>query len=222
MWARRESPPKMKNVNKIIKGLRKHYTTDFFAEKHDRDPFKVLISCIISLRTKDEITEKASINLLRSTWAELKPENPFFYSFMDEDLETQYRHEMRINSIVRYSTVIALLIACLGIFGLTSITTVRRSKEIGIRKVHGASVFNVVRLIAKESIIWVLIANLIAWPVAYFLMKNWLQGYAYRTSLSVLIFFAAMAIALMVAFLSVSFQAIRAATANPINSLRYE
>ena len=105
---------------------------------------------------------------------------------------------------------------------MASFTSEQRTKEVGIRKVLGATVSNITVLLCREFFLLVFISNVIAWPAAYFLMKNWLQSYAYRTSLSVLIFIAAMAIALMVAFLSVSFQAIRAATASPIDSLRYE
>jgi ABC-type antimicrobial peptide transport system permease subunit len=123
---------------------------------------------------------------------------------------------------LKYFTVLAVFVACLGLFGLASFTSEQRTKEIGIRKVLGANVSNITMLLCREFFLLVLLSNILAWPVAFFLMKNWLQRYAYRTSLSVFIFMAALGIALLVAFLSVSFQAIRAATANPVDSLRYE
>ncbi len=163
-----------------------------------------------------------SIKAVENVWKRVIPTYPFEYYFLDENFDEMYRAEESIGTVLKYFTVLAVFIACLGLFGMASFTSEQRTKEIGIRKVLGATVPNITVLLCREFFLLVLVSNIIAWPAAYFLMKNWLQGYAYRTSLSVFIFIAAMAIALMVAFLSVSFQAIRAATANPINSLRYE
>jgi len=163
-----------------------------------------------------------SIKSIETVWKRVIPTYPFEYYFLDENFDEMYRTEESIGTLLKYFTVLAVFVACLGLFGLASFTSEQRTKEIGIRKVLGANVSNITLLLCREFFLLVLVSNIIAWPVAYFLMKGWLQKYAYRTSLSVFIFVAAMGIALMVAFLSVSFQAIRAATANPVDSLRYE
>ncbi len=163
-----------------------------------------------------------SIKSIENVWKRVIPTYPFEYYFLDENFDQMYRAEESIGTLLKYFTVLAVFVACLGLFGLASFTSEQRTKEIGIRKVLGAKVSNITMLLCREFFLLVLVSNIIAWPIAFFLMKNWLQRYAYRTSLSVFIFMAAMGIAVMVAFLSVSFQAIRAATANPIDSLRYE
>jgi putative ABC transport system permease protein len=123
---------------------------------------------------------------------------------------------------LKYFAILAVFIACLGLFGLASFTAEQRTKEIGVRKVLGASVSQVTLLLCKQFLLLVMLANVIACPVAYLVMKNWLQNYAYKTGLGLFIFAAAMAAALMVAIISVSFQAIKAAISNPLDSLRYE
>lgn len=159
---------------------------------------------------------------LQSTWKELQIDKPFSYSFLDEVIGAQYLKEKRWNRIVGYSSILAVLVACLGVLGLTSITISRRTKEIGIRKVHGASEFNVLILLSRESMGWVLIANLIAWPAAVFAMNRWLQSYAYKISLSPIIFLAAALFMLLVVLLTTWIQAWKAARSNPVRSLRYE
>ncbi len=163
-----------------------------------------------------------SIKSIENVWKRVIPTYPFEYYFLDENFDQMYRAEESIGTLLKYFAVLAVFVACLGLFGLASFTSEQRTKEIGIRKVLGAKVSNITMLLCREFFLLVLVSNVIAWPVAYFLMKTWLQKYAYRTSLSVFIFMAAIGIALLVAFLSVSFQAIRAATANPVDSLRYE
>jgi putative ABC transport system permease protein len=163
-----------------------------------------------------------SIKSIEQVWKRVIPTYPFEYYFLDERFDQMYRAEESIGTLLKYFTVLAVFVACLGLFGLASFTSEQRTKEIGIRKVLGAKVSNITALLCREFFLLVILSNVIAWPVAYFLMKSWLQGYAYRTSLSVFIFMAAMGIALLVALMSVSFQAIRAATANPVESLRYE
>lgn len=163
-----------------------------------------------------------SLDAIKAIWKRVIPTYPFEYYFLDENFDEMYRREESIGTVLKYFAALAVLVACLGLFGLASFTSEQRTKEVGIRKILGATVSNITVLLCREFFLLVFVSNVIAWPAAYFLMKNWLQSYAYRTSLSVLIFVAAMAITLMVAFLSVSFQAIRAATASPIDSLRYE
>jgi len=159
---------------------------------------------------------------IENVWKRVVPNYPFEHYFLDENFDEMYNREEAIGTLLKYFAALAILVACLGLFGLASFTSEQRTKEIGIRKILGATVSNITVLLCREFFLLVLVSNLIAWPIAYFLMKNWLQSYAYRTSLSAVIFIAALAVALAVAFLSVSFQAIRAATANPVNSLRYE
>jgi ABC-type antimicrobial peptide transport system permease subunit len=163
-----------------------------------------------------------SLTSIENVWKRVIPNYPFEHYFLDENFDEMYRREESIGTLLKYFAALAIFVACLGLFGLASFTSEQRTKEVGIRKVLGATVSNITVLLCREFFLLVFISNIIAWPVAYFLMRNWLQSYAYRTSLSVLIFIGAMAIALIVALLSVSFQALRAATANPINSLRYE
>lgn len=164
----------------------------------------------------------ASIDAIKNVWNRVIPTYPFEYYFLDENFDEMYKREESIGILLKYFAALAVFVACLGLFGLASFTAEQRTKEIGIRKVLGATVSNITLLLCREFFLLVLVSNIIAWPVAYFLMKNWLQSYAYRTSMSALIFVTAMGIALIVAFLSVSFQAIRAATTSPIRSLRYE
>jgi putative ABC transport system permease protein len=125
-------------------------------------------------------------------------------------------------TLVRSFTFLAIFISCLGLFGLAAYTAEQRTKEIGIRKVMGASVPVIVVLLSKEYAKWVLVANAIAWPVSYFLMRGWLQDYYYRTNLGLPIFLLAAAISVLIAQLTVSFQALKAARTNPVHSLRYE
>ena len=124
--------------------------------------------------------------------------------------------------MLKYFTVLAIFIACLGLFGLASFTAEQRTKELGVRKVLGASVTGLVLLMSKEFAKWVLIANLIAFPIAYFVMNNWLQSFAYRINLTIWIFLATAGVAFVIALLTVSYQSIKASLANPIESLRYE
>ena len=159
---------------------------------------------------------------IQSAWKELQIDKPFSYSFLDVVIGAQYIKEKRWNRIVGYSSVLAVLVACLGIFGLTSITISRRTKEIGIRKVHGASDSSVLMLLSRESVAWVLIANLIAWPVAAYTMHKWLQSFAYKIHLSPIIFLMAALFMLLVVLLTTWIQTIKVARANPVDSLRYE
>ena len=130
--------------------------------------------------------------------------------------------EQRIGKIFRYFTVLTVFIACLGLFGLASFMAERRTKEIGIRKVLGAGIPGIVLSLTREFARWVLVANVFAWPVAYFVSKRWLQGFAYRIDLGWEIFVFSAVIALIIAVATVSYQAMKAATANPIKALRYE
>ncbi|HEX9653146.1 MAG TPA: FtsX-like permease family protein, partial [bacterium] len=163
-----------------------------------------------------------TLSVLEENWKETAPSLPFQFSFLDEDLERQYRNEERLIQIAGYSAGLAIFIACMGLLGLAAFTAEQRTKEIGIRKVLGASVPDVVALLSKDFSKWIILANLIAWPVAYLVMTRWLQNFAYRTHIDWWMFAMAGGIALVIALLTVSTQAVKAALANPVDSLRYE
>jgi putative ABC transport system permease protein len=163
-----------------------------------------------------------TISLLERTWKDIQPNKPFLYSFLDEEMEEMYNEERRWGAIVGYSTGLAVVIACMGIFGLTSITVSRRTKEIGIRKVLGAKVVQIIHTLTKEFIWLVGIANIIGWPLAYLAMRSLLNNYFYRISLGVQYFLLAGILSFSVAVLTTAFLAVRAALADPIDSLRYE
>ena len=163
-----------------------------------------------------------TISFLREKMKQVDPLRPFEYAFLDDSFDAQYRAEERLSQIFSYFTVLAIFIACLGLFGLASFTAEQRTKEIGIRKVLGSSISGIVVLLSKEFTKWVLIANVIAWPIAYYSLNKWLEGFAYRTHITFLSFVISAIISLVIALLTVSYQALRAATANPVDSLRYE
>jgi putative ABC transport system permease protein len=176
---------------------------------------------LISLRVlQDHIPDV--IGFLKNKIKELAPGAPFEYSFLDQRYERFYRDEERLGKIFHSFSFLAILIACLGLLGLTSYSIVRRTKEIGIRKVLGASVLSIMFLLTREFIKWVIIANIIAWPVARFVMDRWLENFAYRVTFGIWIFFLAGFIALAMAIINVSYQTVRASLANPADSLRYE
>jgi len=164
----------------------------------------------------------AALASIENTWKSTAPGFPFSYRFMDERLELLYRTEQRIGLIVKYFTCLAVLICCLGLFGLSSYAAEQRTKEIGIRKVLGASMGNVMLLLSKEFTKWVLLANIIAWPAAWLIMDNWMQGFAYKTEISWHIFVFAGCAALLIALITVSSQAYKAAASTPAAALRYE
>lgn len=163
-----------------------------------------------------------SIAYMEDVWNRVIPNYPLEYRFMDERYDQMYRAEERIGILLRYFAALAVFVACLGLFGLASFTAERRTKEIGIRRVLGASVAQITLLMCREFFLLVLLANVIAWPIAFFIMRNWLKSYAYRVDLGVFSYITAMLIALIVAILSVSYQAVRAARTHPGDSLRYE
>ncbi len=163
------------------------------------------------------------LSFLKTKWDKfVGAQMPFRYEFFDENIKNWYQTEHRVGKIFRSFTILTVFIACLGLFGLASFTAEQRTKEIGIRKVLGAKVSDLVILLVKEFARWVLIANIIAWPAAYFIARNWLKRFAYRTELGLEIFMISAVVALFIATFTVSYQAVRAATANPVDSLRYE
>ncbi|MGK7370124.1 MAG: FtsX-like permease family protein, partial [Candidatus Halalkalibacterium sp. M3_1C_030] len=163
-----------------------------------------------------------TIDQVESMWASMLPDRPFSYTFLDSDLEKMYESEQVSAKIFAIFSILAIIIACIGLFGLAAYTAYQRTKEIGVRKVLGASVPSIVLLLSKDFTRLVGWAFLIAAPVAYLIMENWLQNFAFRIELGLTIFLASGLIALMVALVTVSFQAISAALTNPVNSLRSE
>jgi putative ABC transport system permease protein len=163
-----------------------------------------------------------TLDLLEKKWKELDPNRPFPYLFLDDSFDGLYRQEDRLKAIIFTFSLLAVLIGCLGLFGMAAFTAEQRTKEIGIRKVLGASVPGIIRLLAKELVLLVILANVIALPVAYFVMHRWLQNFVYRMDVHPIIFVLAAVISLSIALITVSYQAIRAALANPVDSLRYE
>ena len=175
----------------------------------------------ISVRVRPE-NIRETIGFIESKWAEFDSQYPLEYVFVDDQFDSLYRSEERLGQLFGYFTALAILIGCLGLFGLTSFTAEQRTKEIGIRKVLGASVPSVIMLLVREFTKWVLLAVLIAWPIGYFVMKTWLQNFHYRISLGFDTFLLAALLALIISIITVSYQSIRAALANPADSLKYE
>lgn len=155
-------------------------------------------------------------------WNEFFPGQSFEYSFLDEDFDRVYESEIRMGKVFNTIAGLAIFIACLGLFGLVSFATERRTKEIGIRKVLGASISRIAVLIAKESTGCIILANFIAWPIAWYAMSRWFQNFAYRTPITLWPFILSGGLAILVALLTMSFQILKAARANPVDSLRYE
>jgi len=165
---------------------------------------------------------KESLAFIESQWKILFAGKPYESFFLDTDFDRQYRSDEQVGRIFGIFTVLGLFIACLGLLGLASFTAESRTKEIGIRKVLGVSVMGIVFMLSKQFTKWVLLANCLAWPVAYYIMSRWLKNFAYRADINILIFILSGLLVLGVALLTVSFQSIRAATTNPADSLRYE
>ncbi len=163
-----------------------------------------------------------TLDMIRDRWDQLSGGAPFDYFFVDQRFAEQYRAEERLGKIAISFSLLAIFVACLGLFGMASHSARRRTKEIGVRKVHGATTRGIAALLTTELVKWVLIANVIAWPIAYYIMHRWLQTFAFRTSISPSIFVLSGAMTLVVAIATVGYQAVQAARANPVDSLKYE
>lgn len=163
-----------------------------------------------------------TIQLLKTVWEEYNPDRPFNYNFLDERLDRQYRAEQRMSVFFLYFAVLAVCISCLGLVGLATFTMAQQTKEIGIRKVLGASNSGLFLHLSRSFIKWVILANLFAWPLAWFIMNAWLQNFASQTSIGIYIFLISGFTALTIAIMTVARQSIKAARANPVDSLRYE
>jgi len=165
----------------------------------------------------------ATLSYIEKTWNAFEKERSFGYFFVDENFDSLYHSEEQLSQIITFFASIAIFVACLGLFGLASYTAEQSTKEIGIRKVLGATASSIVILLSRNFLKWVFVANLIAWPVTYYVMRNyWLVNFPFRIPISLLTFVKAGIIALFIALLTVSYQSIKAAVANPVESLRYE
>jgi putative ABC transport system permease protein len=205
---------------------------DFHFKPLDREIEPILIFCDPSYRAFQAYRfmfvrlhpgdVRATLAAIERTFRGRNPGYPFEFHFLDDDYDRLYRTVEREMAIVRTFAGLAILISCLGLFGLAAYTAEQRTKEIGIRKVMGATVPGVVVLLSGEYAKWVLVANTLGGPVAYILMRSWLKDYAYRVPLGWGIFAGAAAVTLVIAQLTVSGQAIRAARTKPVDTLRYE
>jgi len=207
-----------------VVGVLKDY---YFKSLHQKiEPFALSLATEqafnwVFIKTTEESMPEV-MQFAEQEWRRINPGHPFEYTFVERENDMMYQSEMKLSRLFSIFTVIAIYIACLGLFGLASFTVVQRTKEIGMRKVLGASTRGIVLILSKEYVKWVVLANVFAWPFAYYFMRRWLEGFAYHTSLNIMAFFASGILALFIALLMVSFQTIKAAAANPVDSLRYE
>ena len=164
----------------------------------------------------------ATINTIESKWNEIEPSHPFSYSFLDEDFAELYAQQKHFGAIFLFMTILAIIISAMGLYGLASYTTQQRTKEIGVRKVMGASSRQLIKMLTKDFIKLVLIANIFAWPISFLLIKNWLSNFSYQIDLPVIPFVFATLLAVIIALITVSYQAFNASNADPVMALKYE
>jgi putative ABC transport system permease protein len=161
-----------------------------------------------------------TISAVKEKWSAFNPATPFEYHFLDQEFDDMYKSEQRTGSILTAFTLVTIFISCLGLFGLAVFSTKQRIKEVGVRKVLGASVFSIVRLVSGDFLKLVIVSVIIASPIAWYAMHRWLQDFAYKISIQLWVFIAAGAVAIAIAFITVSVQSLKAALANPVKSLR--
>jgi putative ABC transport system permease protein len=178
----------------------------------------------VSLQPKnaDGSNWKAGISKIEKIWKSIYPEEDFSYTFLDEDIQKYYKADQNISRLLNWATILAIFISCLGLLGLVMYTTNLRTKEIGVRKVLGASVSHIVSILSKDFLLLVLVAFVVATPVAWWAMHKWLENFAYRTSINIWLFLGAGLLTITIALLTISFQTFKAAAANPVKSLRTE
>jgi putative ABC transport system permease protein len=193
-----------------------------------REPYSIsyLVTAIgnhnyLSIRMlPQKITD--SIAHIQKVWKKMIPSYPLDYFFLDASFEQMHTADKKMGEIFSIFSILAILVACLGLFGLAAYTAEQKTKEIGVRKVLGASVPSIYLLLSKEFLKWVALANILAWPIAYYAMHLWLQNFVFRTAIGWEVFLASAAAALIISVVTVSYQTIKAAVANPVDSLRYE
>jgi putative ABC transport system permease protein len=163
-----------------------------------------------------------TLNYIRKKTQMVAPEYPFSYAFLDREIDSMYHSEQKLAEILGYFTMLAILISCMGIYALIAFTIRKKVREIGIRKVLGSSVPGIVKLLSHTFFKWIMLANLIAWPIGFLAMGKWLDNFAYRINLTLPVFVLATVLSLMVAAIPIVSQSVRAAFANPIDTIRYE
>ena len=163
-----------------------------------------------------------SVELIGEKWKEFDPNRPFDYYFLDQSFNKQYQADERLNTIIRYFTIFAIFVACLGLYGMASFMAEQRFKEIGVRKTLGASVPNIVLLLSKEITRLIIIANVLAIPIVYFVLEYWLESFAYHTEISILTFLFSTLIVFIIGYITISYQSLRAAFTNPVDVMRTE
>ena len=211
------------NVFPVVGCLKDYY----FKSLHQKiEPFVMILGNEqafnwVFIKTTGESMSEV-MRFAEQEWRRINPGHPFEYTFVDRNIALMYQSEMKLSRLIGIFTAIAVYIACLGLFGLASFSVLQRTKEIGIRKIVGASVSGILFILLKEYVKWVVVANVIAWPLAFYAMRRWLEGFAYHTGLNILIFIGSGLMALIIALLTVSSQTYKAATSNPADSLRYE
>jgi ABC-type antimicrobial peptide transport system permease subunit len=176
----------------------------------------------VTVAIKTGVPVKDALAKIEKAFKKYNPNLPFNYRFVDEDYAMKFADEQRVGKLASFFTILAIFISCLGLFGLASFVAEQRKKEIGVRKVLGASTYNLWKMLSKEFAVLVIISCFIAIPVAWYYLNNWLNHYEYRTTISLWIFIASGAGALIITLITVSFQSIKAALANPVKSLRTE
>jgi ABC-type antimicrobial peptide transport system permease subunit len=177
---------------------------------------------VITVAIKQGAPIKTALSKIEAVFKKYNPSAPFDYTFNDEDYAKKFADEERVGNLATFFTILAIFISCLGLFGLASFVAEQRKKEIGVRKVLGASTYNLWRMLSREFALLVIISCFIAIPLAWYYLNHWLQQYDYRTTISFWIFIASGVGALAITLITVSFQAIKAALANPVKSLRTE
>jgi putative ABC transport system permease protein len=217
----------IRSADEYIKGTIIGVVENFHFKSLHRiiEPFVILCDPesfqIISVRIQPGDV-RGTLSYIQKKWTETFPEEEFEYSFLDDRINLLYESEGKMRQIFFVFSTLSIFVACLGLFGLAAFTAQERTKEMGVRKVLGASEINVFVLLSKEFTRWVFIANIVAWPLAYYVMTKWLQNFAYRIGVSVWPFVLAAILAFVISLITVSYQSIRAALTNPVDSLRYE
>jgi ABC-type antimicrobial peptide transport system permease subunit len=184
--------------------------------------YTYLASSQMTIKLKPDVSAGTALPKIEAVFKKIVPSAAFDYKFVDEEFARKFSQEERIGKLSGFFAILAIFISCLGLFGLASFVAEQRTKEIGIRKVVGASVFSLWKLLSKDFVVLVFISCLIAIPVAYYYMQGWLQKYQYRTKVTWDVFVIAIGLSLLITLFTVSFQAIKAAMANPVKSLRTE
>lgn len=199
----------------------------YFKSLHQKiEPFAIVLASEqafnwVFIKTTEE-SMPGVMQFAQQEWRRTNPGHPFEFTFVDRNNDMMYQAERKLSRLSSIFTAIAIYIACLGLFGLASFTVVRRTKEIGMRKILGASVGGIIVILSKEFAQWVVLANFFAWPLAYYFIRRWLEGFAYHINVNILAFLASGMLELIIALLTVSVQTFKAATANPVDALRYE